>query len=143
MALVARISKGAAREFEARGISPAECNRRIGLIGKTSRRSLLAQLLERPISDLGIANLICERSVILERTSALPGFARVARLISDSPKSSLSEPEPAWFQLLVDYLIVTSAGEEEKKQNQDGLIPDILERDEDSKAYRNNWIKLI
>ena len=30
-----------------------------------------------------------------------------------------------------------------KKQNQDGLIPDILERDEDSKAYRKNWAKLI
>ncbi len=30
-----------------------------------------------------------------------------------------------------------------KKLNQDGLIPDILERDEDSKAYRKNWAKLI
>ena len=30
-----------------------------------------------------------------------------------------------------------------KKQNQDGLIPDILERDEDSQAYRKNWAKLI
>ncbi len=30
-----------------------------------------------------------------------------------------------------------------KKQNQDALIPDVLERDEDSKAYRKNWAKLI
>jgi len=30
-----------------------------------------------------------------------------------------------------------------KKQNQDALIPDILERDEDSQAYRKNWAKLI
>lgn len=30
-----------------------------------------------------------------------------------------------------------------KKQNQDALIPDILERDEDSQAYRMNWAKLI
>ncbi len=30
-----------------------------------------------------------------------------------------------------------------KKLNQDALIPDILERDEDSKAYRKNWAKLI
>ncbi len=30
-----------------------------------------------------------------------------------------------------------------KKQNQDALVPDILERDEDSKAYRKNWAKLI
>ncbi len=30
-----------------------------------------------------------------------------------------------------------------KKLNQDALIPDILERDEDSKAYRKNWAKPI
>ncbi len=30
-----------------------------------------------------------------------------------------------------------------KKQNQDALIPDILERDEDSQAYQKNWAKLI
>ena len=30
-----------------------------------------------------------------------------------------------------------------KKLNQDALIPDILERDEDSQAYRKNWAKLI
>ncbi len=29
-----------------------------------------------------------------------------------------------------------------KKQNQDALIHDILERDEDSQAYRKNWAKL-
>ena len=30
-----------------------------------------------------------------------------------------------------------------KKQNQDALIPDILERDEAAQAYRRNWAKLI
>jgi hypothetical protein len=30
-----------------------------------------------------------------------------------------------------------------KKQNQDALIPCILEPDEDSKAYRKNWARLI
>jgi hypothetical protein len=30
-----------------------------------------------------------------------------------------------------------------KKQNQDGLIPCILEPDEDSRAYRKNWARFI
>ncbi len=30
-----------------------------------------------------------------------------------------------------------------KKQNRDALIPSILEPDEDSKAYRKNWARLI
>jgi hypothetical protein len=30
-----------------------------------------------------------------------------------------------------------------KKQNQDGLVPCILEPDEESKAYRKNWARLI
>ena len=30
-----------------------------------------------------------------------------------------------------------------KKQCQDGLIPCILEPSEDSRAYRNNWARLI
>jgi hypothetical protein len=30
-----------------------------------------------------------------------------------------------------------------KKQNRDALIPSVLEPDEDSKAYRKNWARLI
>jgi hypothetical protein len=30
-----------------------------------------------------------------------------------------------------------------KKENRDALIPSILEPDEDSKAYRKNWARLI
>jgi hypothetical protein len=40
------------------------------------------------------------------------------------------------------YYINVSRGRR-KKQCQDGLIPCILEPDEDSRAYRKNWARLI
>ena len=92
-----QLTDSAIHTFRLRGVNPALLQARLAAIQHVLGLDFLRQLAIKPITDVGSAAILCERSAILGDLANIAGLRTVARDILADPQASLTSPQGQWL----------------------------------------------